>query len=263
MSKLRALAVIPSRFPSTRLPGKPLKDIHGKTLVQRVYEQVCKAKSFKRVIVASDDERILESVKKTGAETMLTGSYHETGTDRVAEVMFRLEEQGETFDLVANVQGDLPFISPTVIDKTVHCLAEAPTFDMATIATPIVTREEYERPATVKVALGKDNLALYFSRSPIPHWRNPPENFVPSEQEPLAYKHMGLYIFRPTVLKKLSAMERVLVEKREALEQLRALANGVRIRVAIMSRAEVDPGIEIDTPEDLARAIEHAQRLKI
>ena len=254
MKKLNCLGVIPARFPSTRLPGKPLKDICGKTLIQRVYEQVGKSKHVAEYLVATDDERIAEHVRSFGGKAMMTSSEHHTGSDRVAEVMESYRKQGREFDFIANIQGDMPFINPAVIDMTIEALAvSGPSLGMSTVATPMMSEEEFLRPQAVKVVLGYENAALYFSRAPIPFWREPKEIKV-SDQEPCGYKHMGLYIFRPEALLKLTKLPQSLPEKREKLEQLRALTGGIGIKVAIASLAMVHPSIEVDTEEDLARA---------
>lgn len=260
----RCLAVIPARIKSSRLPGKPLKDICGKSLVQRVWEQASKAARISKVVVASDDQKIIDLALGFGAKALLTGAEHETGTDRVAEVARRLESAGEKFDLIVNAQGDLPFINPKVIDEVVTQLESAPaSTGMSTVATPIVALDEFERNSSVKVALGLDNHALYFSRAPIPNWRDRPTDFFASDDCPYGYKHIGLYVFRAKVLAELSSMRKVIVEERESLEQLRALANGIKIKVAIVSRELLSPAIEVDTAEDLKKAIEYAKSLSL
>ena len=184
----------------------------------------------------------------------MTGSHHHTGSDRVAEVMNIFRSQGREFSYVANIQGDMPFINPAVIDLTIETLAEGgPSFGMSTVATPLLSEEEFLRPQAVKVVLGTDGSALYFSRSPIPHWREPKEVRI-SEAEPCGYKHMGLYVFRPEALQRLTSLPQSLPEKREKLEQLRALTGGIKVRVAVASPNMVHPSIEVDTEEDLERA---------
>jgi len=260
MKSQYCLGVIPVRMKSTRLPGKPLKDIAGKTLVQRVWEQAKKASRVSEVVIATDDQGILEHANALGARAVLTSDKHLTGSDRVAEVLSIWKERVRTPDLVVNIQGDMPFISPFVIDEAIRTLAEAgDEFGMSTVATPIESEEDFLRPSVVKVALASDGGALYFSRAPIPFWREPSE-VHPSADEPVGYKHVGLYVFRPAALQRLTAMPPSLPEKREKLEQLRALCGGIRIKVAVVSNAAVQPSIEVDTPEDLARAIQAARR---
>jgi 3-deoxy-manno-octulosonate cytidylyltransferase (CMP-KDO synthetase) len=249
------LGVIPARFPSTRLPGKPLKEIAGKTLLQRVWERASHSKFLSEVVIATDDQRIIDAAQKFGAKALMTSDKHATGSDRVGEVMEIYLRQGKRFDFVANVQGDMPFINPDVIDRTIAVLAEGgDSFGMSTVATPILAEEEFLRPSAVKVAVANDNAALYFSRAPIPFWRERSEVVI-TEKDPFGFKHMGLYVFRPEALRRLGALPQSLPEKREKLEQLRALCGGIRIRVAIVTQAMVHPSIEIDTPEDLERAI--------
>ena len=262
MQKIRCLGVLPARFPSTRLPGKPLKDIGGKSLIQRVYEQAGKAKHVAEYVVATDDERIAEHVRSFGGKVLMTGTHHHTGSDRVSEVMDIFHSRGQDFDFIANIQGDMPFINPAVIDMTIEALASSgPEFGMSTVATPIMNEEEFLRPQAVKAVLGTDNSALYFSRAPIPFWREPKEIKI-SDTEPCGYKHMGLYVFRPEALSRLTKLPQSLPEKREKLEQLRALSGGIRIKVAVAGLAMVQPSIEVDTEDDLERAREAAKAFK-
>jgi 3-deoxy-manno-octulosonate cytidylyltransferase (CMP-KDO synthetase) len=255
------LGVIPVRMKSTRLPGKPLKDIAGKTLMQRVWEQAKKATLVTEVVIATDDQGIFEHANAIGARAVMTSDQHLTGSDRVAEVLSLWKQRVRTPDLIANIQGDMPFISPAVIDQTIQTLVEGgEEFGMSTVATPIESEEDFHRPAVVKVALANDGGALYFSRAPIPFWREPGE-VKPTEAEPVGYKHMGLYVFRPAALERITTLPPSLPERREKLEQLRALCGGIRIKVAVVSNAAVQPSIEVDTPEDLARAIEAARGL--
>jgi len=241
------LGVIPVRLESTRFPNKPLKVINGKTLVERVWLQASKSTCVTTLVVATNNKEIAAECEAKGMRYVMTSSSHETGTDRVAEACSILESQGARFDLVANIQGDMPFVNPGVIDSVVTSLATADSdFGMATIG-----------------ALGESGRALYFSRSPVPHWRNFPGEPVVSAENPLGYKHMGLYIFRRDTLARIATLPKAFTEQREALEQLRALAHGIGIKVHIVSRVSVEPCIEVDTPEDLARAIEYARQAGI
>lgn len=259
-ASMKCLGVIPVRLESTRFPNKPLKEIHGMTLVERVWGQASRSSSLATLVVATNNEEIARECERKGMRCVLTSATHETGTDRVAEACSILEAQGDRFDLVANIQGDMPFVSPVVIDGVVRDLAEADeAFGMATIGTPITSREEYERAATVKIALGEGGRALYFSRSPIPHWRDFPGESVVSTENPLAYKHMGLYVFKRPTLSQIATLPKAFTERREGLEQLRALAHGVGIKVHLVARAAVEPCIEVDTPEDLEAAIAWAR----
>jgi len=263
MNKLKTLGIIPVRLESSRLPNKPLKDIFGKSLVQRVWEQAKKCQALSELVIATNSDEIKNHCTSFGASVVMTSSKHETGTDRVAEAAQIVESQGTPFQIVANIQGDLPFINPQIIDSTIENLINAAsTFGMATIGTPITDREEFERPASVKIAIGENQLALYFSRSPIPYWRNFPDDQKINEANPYGYKHMGLYVFKREVLNQLSTLKSSFTEQRERLEQLRALSNGIKISVNIIPRKLVEPSIEVDTPEDLLKAVMYAQSIQ-
>ncbi len=253
------LGVIPVRLESSRFPNKPLKVIHGKTLVERVWLQASRSKRVTTLVVATNNEEIAAECSKKGMRCVMTRSSHETGTDRVAEACALLEAQGASFDLVANIQGDMPFVNPVVIDSVVASLASADAgFGMATIGTPITSLEEFNRAATVKIALGESGRALYFSRAAIPHWRNFPGAEGVTAENPLGYKHMGLYIFRRATLDVISQLPKAFTEQRESLEQLRVLAHGIGIRAHIVPRDQVEPCIEVDTPQDLEDAERYA-----
>lgn len=248
------LCVIPARYASQRAPGKPLIDLAGKPMIQRVWEQAAQAKRISRLIVATEDRRIFDAVETFGGAAMMTSERHPTGSDRVAEVLHRLRDKGETYNLVVNVQGDMPFINPVIIDGTIRVLDESPDrIGISTVVVPLLSEEEYLRPSAVKAVLGADNDALYFSRSPIPHMRDR-ETALITPSEPWGYKHMGLYVYRPAVLDRISALPQSLPEKREQLEQLRAVCNGIGIRAFVATPELVEPGIEVDTPEDIERA---------
>ena len=256
---MKALGVIPSRIGSTRLPGKPLADIKGRSLVERVWQQASQANCFERVIVATDSEQIVKLCDSFGAQAMMTSESHESGTDRVCEVANRLEAEGEKYDIITNIQGDLPFIAPELIARITKKLHESPReIGMTTAATPITSQEEFNRDSIVKIVLDKDNCALYFSRAKIP---SPRDDNQARDQEketqnntPLGLMHFGIYSYRPSVLKMISQLEPVMLEKKEKLEQLRALYHGVKIVVDIVEPNLVHGNIEIDTPEDLKNA---------
>lgn len=245
MKNLRAIAIIPARYASSRFPAKPLALLGGKMVVQRVYEQV--AKAVERVVVATDDERILNAVLSFGGEAMMTSSEHRSGTDRCAEAYERLAYKA---DIVINVQGDEPFIKPEQIDNLIGCF-DNKTIDIATIAKPFKAEEgiaALENPNSPKVILNSAGEAIYFSRSVIPYLRGI------EREEWLAhhtfYKHVGIYAFRSEVLGKLSTLPQTPLEKAESLEQLRWLESGYKIGVGI---TDIDT-VGIDTPEDLERA---------
>lgn len=229
--------IIPSRYESTRLPGKPLRMIHGKTLIRRVYERARLAKVPDAVLVATDHEAIAEEVRSFGGTPVMTSPACPTGTDRLAEVV----RQHREFDIIVNVQGDEPMINPEIIDQLALLLKDRPDLDMATAATPLL-EEEYDDPAAVKVVVNQRGEALYFSRSLIPFPRHP------FATPPL--KHVGIYAYRRDFLLAYAEMEQTPLELTESLEQLRALERGYKIGVIL----EDAPGIGIDTEEDLRKA---------
>lgn len=229
--------IIPSRYESTRLPGKPLRMIHGKTLIRRVYERARLAKVPDAVLVATDHEAIAEEVRSFGGTPVMTSPECPTGTDRLAEVV----RQHREFDIIVNVQGDEPMINPEIIDQLALMLKDRPDLDMATAATPLL-EEEYDDPAAVKVVVNQRGEALYFSRSIIPFPRHP------FATPPL--KHVGIYAYRRDFLLAYAEMEQTPLEVTESLEQLRALERGYKIGVIL----EDAPGIGIDTEEDLRKA---------
>ncbi len=240
---MKIACIIPSRYESTRLPGKPLRLIHGKTLIRRVYERARLAKVPDAVLVATDHEVIAEEVCSFGGIPVMTSPECPTGTDRLAEVIRQYPE----YDIIVNVQGDEPMIDPEVIDRLARLLAERPDLDMATAATPLM-EEEYDDPAAVKVVVNRKGDALYFSRSLIPYPRH--AFAVP----PL--KHVGIYAYRRDFLAAYAEMAQTPLEKTESLEQLRALEMGYKIGVI----EEDTPGIGIDTEDDLRRAEAYFER---
>jgi 3-deoxy-manno-octulosonate cytidylyltransferase (CMP-KDO synthetase) len=235
----RVVAIIPARYESTRFPGKPLATIAGKPMIQHVYERTAGVASVDRVLVATDDERIREAVRGFGGEVVMTGRHHESGTDRIAEVVERLDAP-----VVVNVQGDIPFLDPEMLAAGVKPLLDDADLPMATIKTAIRTREELENPNVVKVVTDRAGHALYFSRYPIPYWR---DGNAPGRT---AFRHIGLYVYRRDFLLRFASLEPSPLERAEKLEQLRALEWGFRIKVAEVEEAS----IEVDTPEDLDRA---------
>jgi 3-deoxy-manno-octulosonate cytidylyltransferase (CMP-KDO synthetase) len=237
------VAIIPARFRSTRLPGKALAELHGRPMVCHVAERAQRARGVARVIVATDDERICEAAAATGAEVVLTRADHPTGTDRLAEVAQTL-----TADVVVNVQGDLPLLDPAMLEQLAQRMRDEPSLPMATVAAPLVDEEAWRSPHVVKVVCDAAGRALYFSRSPIPHDRDG----VRAAGEPFGLKHIGMYAYRRDVLLRLAAMPPSPLERREQLEQLRALEAGIAIGVVIW-RGEA-PLVEVDTPADLERA---------
>jgi 3-deoxy-manno-octulosonate cytidylyltransferase (CMP-KDO synthetase) len=247
-SILAIVAIIPARLASTRLPGKPLADIHGKPMVQHVYERTRRARGIDRVLVATDDARIADAVAAFGGEAMMTSDRHATGTDRLAEAAGRLPDA----HLVVNVQGDEPLLDPSWIGAAVAPLAADASLEMGTLSLPLATLDEMLSPHVVKVVCDARGDALYFSRSPIPHVRGGglEDGAAAAARQGLARRHVGLYVYRRDVLLRLATLPPSPLEQAESLEQLRALHHGIRIRVAGVT-GEAPPAV--DTPEDLER----------
>lgn len=240
---MKIACIIPSRYASTRLPGKPLRMIAGQTLIHRVYNRAILAKSPDIVVVATDHRDIAEEVESFGGRVVMTAVNHPTGTDRLAEVA----EQLADYDIIVNVQGDEPFIDPDVIDRLAKMLTEHENLDMVTAAAPL-KKEEYQDVSAVKVVVNQKGEALYFSRALIPY---PREDFA---MPPL--KHIGVYAYRRSFLLTYAKTEQTPLEKTESLEQLRALETGHKIGVI---RIETED-IGIDTEEDLKKANEFFKR---
>ena len=236
--------VIPSRYASTRLPGKPLREINGKTMLEHVYERGTES-AAREVVIATDDERIAEAAEVFGARVCMTGNQHRSGTERIAEVC-DLMDWGDD-KIVVNLQGDEPTMPAALIDQCAELLQKGPA-DIATLASPIASQEDFENPNVVKVVLANDGNAIYFSRASIPYAR---VDDHPTEARSAALHHHGIYAYRCGVLRRLVAAEPSDLEVCEQLEQLRALSLGMTIRVAIPVER---PGPGVDTEEDLATA---------
>jgi len=232
---MKVLCVIPARYASTRLPGKPLALIAGKPMIQHVYERACHAVLPQEVVVATDSKIVADAVKEFGGKVMMTSSDHPSGTDRLAEVALSYPD----IDVIVNVQGDEPMIPPEVIDRLAQAFADDKELKMATLKTPMA-EEEYNNPNAVKVVTDQNGYALYFSRSLLPYPRNKKADFK-------VYKHVGIYAYRRSFLLSYAAYEPTPLEQIEGLEQLRVLENGQRIKV-LESKFQ---GIGIDTQEDL------------
>jgi 3-deoxy-manno-octulosonate cytidylyltransferase (CMP-KDO synthetase) len=233
------IAVIPARYASTRLPGKVLKDIGGKPMVELVYRQTIQS-GASEVIIATDDERVVTACRGFGARVELTSTEHANGTDRIAELARRLEWDEQ--QIVVNVQGDEPMISPLCIAQTARLLGWHPEAAIATLTVPLTLEEEFNDPNFAKVVTDKNGWALYFSRAPIP-W--PRDGGMPAVQ-----RHVGLYAYRVSGLKTISAAPPCALEQVEKLEQLRALWLGLRI---IVATAVEPPTPHVETEEDLAK----------
>jgi 3-deoxy-manno-octulosonate cytidylyltransferase (CMP-KDO synthetase) len=244
--QMNFLGIIPARYASTRFPGKPLADLAGKPVIQRVYERVCG--SLDRVVVATDDERILHVVEGWGGEAVLTSSGHSSGTDRCLEAYLKLKED---FDVIINIQGDEPFIYPSQIEllKTAF---QHPATQIATLVKPFSSNDDFEsllNPNTPKVLLNSKGQAIYFSRSVIPYIRG--KHHQEWLKSHVFYKHIGIYAYKPQVLSVITSLPPSLLEKAESLEQLRWIENGYAIQTMITDKETFG----IDTPEDLEKAV--------
>ena len=242
-SKIRCIGIIPARFDSQRLPGKPLVFIAGKPMIEQVYQRVKRAKSLDEVIVATDDRRIYQAVKKFGGKVFLTPRNIKSGSDRVAFVAKKLN-----CDIVVNVQGDEPTIRPKMIDQLVESLKKEPTVPMATLVRKIENKENLGNPNLVKVVKTKDNLALYFSRYCIPYFRseNGQRRFDKSKLKNY-FEHIGIYAYRKNFLLKFTQMPPSPLEMAEKLEQLRVLENGYKIKL-VETKFKTHP---VDTKADI------------
>jgi 3-deoxy-manno-octulosonate cytidylyltransferase (CMP-KDO synthetase) len=245
-AKPEVVIVIPARFGSTRLPGKPLVSLAGKPMIQRVYERAKMAQLADRVIVATDDERIVKAVESFGGTAQWTRADHRTGTERVAEVA--AHEKG---DLFVNVQGDEPLLDPLAVDTAVNALLEEPAAAISTVATPIKAPRDIMDPNVVKTVLDFDNNGLYFSRAPIPWVRD-----TASKIQVRHLKHLGIYVFQRDALLEYPTLPQGELERIEQLEQLRWLENGWKIRVAEVEHDTVS----VDVPEDVARVEKALQK---
>ena len=241
---MKFMAIIPARYASTRFPGKPLAVLGGKTVIQRVYEQV--SSLLDEVYVATDDERIFQTVEAFGGRAVMTRTDHKSGTDRIEEAA---EKIGSQADVIINVQGDEPFIQPSQI-KTLMQLFDAPETQIGTLGKRFENIEGVENPNSPKIVTDNRGFALYFSRSPIPFVRGKERSEWLANYPFL--KHLGIYAYRREVLREVTQLPQGNLEKAESLEQLRWLENGYRIRVGL---TEVET-VGIDTPEDLKRAEE-------
>ncbi len=238
----RTLVAIPARWGSTRFPGKPLHFIAGKPLVQHVWERCQECKQIDDIIIATDDARIAEVASSFGAQTVLTDPNHPSGTDRIAEAAKSFPDHR----VIINVQGDEPLISSGLIDELACSLRDDPSVQMITAAAPIQDAAQISDPNVVKVIFDTQGDALYFSRSPLPYQRNP-------DAWPRSYRHLGIYGFQRSFLFQFVSWPPSRLEQTESLEQLRALENGTRIRVALTN--ELSPGV--DTPEQAAAIEKH------
>lgn len=239
--------VIPARFSSTRLPGKPLLEIHGRAMILRVVDQARKVQGFDDLCVATDNERIMQLCQAEGVDVVLTSPDHPSGTDRLSEVA-QLKGWSED-DIIVNVQGDEPLLPATLVQQVAELLVAKPNCSMSTLCEPIHTLDEFQRDSIVKVVMSQYQEALYFSRATIPYDRDAAQTQQSSRFEH-AYRHLGLYAYRVGLLQEYVTWQQGVLEKLESLEQLRVLENGHRIAIAL---AEVNLPPGVDTPADLER----------
>lgn len=239
--------VIPARFASSRLPGKPLLEIHGRPMILRVVDQAKKVAGFDDLCVATDDERIAEVCRAEGIDVVLTHADHPSGTDRLSEVA-RIKGWASE-DIVVNVQGDEPLLPAQLVQQVAQLLESQPESSMSTLCEPIHSLEEFKRDSIVKVVMSKYNQALYFSRATIPYDRDGAQQEIQS-LHPQAYRHLGLYAYRVNLLQEYVSWDMGVLEQLESLEQLRVLENGHRIAIAV-AEANLPPGV--DTQADLDR----------
>jgi 3-deoxy-manno-octulosonate cytidylyltransferase (CMP-KDO synthetase) len=241
---MNIVGIIPSRFASTRFPGKPLADINGMSMIQRVYEQAKKAKCLSDVVIATDDERIFNHVNEFGGQVVMTAPTHQSGTDRCAEIIEK--DNKHDFVVVINIQGDEPYIHPEQINQLCSCFNDS-TAQIATLVNEIKSSDELFNHNIIKVILNKNSDAIYFSRSPVPYCRNFPE------QEWIKhytyYKHIGIYGYRRDTLLEIAKLPKTKLEITESLEQLRWIENAYKIKAEITAYESVS----IDTPEDMLK----------
>ncbi len=238
---MKVVCIIPARYASTRFPGKALSDLLGKPMIQHVYERVLKAGTVSVAAVATDDKRIVAAVESFGGRAIMTAASHRSGTDRIAEAVSILDI--DESDIVVNIQGDQPLFEPSLIDAVAKPLLDDPAIPMSTLIYKIVREEEITHPNAVKVVFDRDHFALYFSRSTIPYVRDR------GTKASYYYKHHGIYAYRRAFLKEFTELPEGILEKMEALEQLRALEHGYKIKVV----ETLYDSVEVDTREELER----------
>lgn len=231
---MQIVGIIPARLAAVRLPNKPLLDIAGKPMIQWVWEHASKARTLSEVLVATPDEEIAEAVRRFGGKAAMTSPKHRSGSERLAEVA-----QNLSCDIIVNIQGDEPLMEPASIDAVTQPLIDDPSLPMSSIMCP-ATEQEADKPTVVKVVVDRNNNALYFSRSRIPHPRDP-------SAPAIVYKHLGIYAYRREFLIHYAAMEPTPLEQMEMLEQLRVLENGYRIRMVRVEHSSIG----VDTEQDL------------
>lgn len=237
---VKTVGFIPARAESSRFPGKPLADIHGKPMIMWVFERALSSPMLEEVYIATDSEQISEAVIRHGGKALMTSRDHPTGTDRVAQAARDVGLQGR--DIAVNIQGDQPLFDPVMVEEVATPLLHNPRIPMCTLIYKIVRDEEINHPNAVKTTVDRDGFALYFSRATIPFFRD-------VKSAPVYYKHHGIYSYRNDFLQEFSTLPHRELERAERLEQLRALENGFQIKVVLTEK----DSIEVDTPEDLQR----------
>ncbi|MEI6489581.1 MAG: 3-deoxy-manno-octulosonate cytidylyltransferase [Bacteroidota bacterium] len=240
---MNIVGIIPSRFASTRFPGKPLIDIGGKTMIQRVYEQACKSKSLSKVVVATDDINIEQHVKSFGGNVVMTSDQHQSGTDRCFEAITKVSS---TADVVINIQGDEPFIHPEQIDLVASCFTN-PKVQIATLVKKLTEMDDLVSNTIMKVIMNKNKEAIYFSRQAIPYIRGKEQNDWLNHFT--YYKHIGIYAYTVSTLREITSLEQSSLELAESLEQLRWIENGYKIKIEVTDFESVS----VDAPEDLKK----------
>ncbi len=253
MNKIKSVGIIPARYHSTRFPGKPLALIAGKPMIQRVYERASQASLLERVIVATDDEGIYQTVEKFGGVAEMTSPQAANGTERIAEVANKLD-----CELVVNIQGDEPLIDPEIIDQLIRLMIDNPETPVGTLARRIESEQDLLNPNIVKVVLDNGRNALYFSRAPIPFHRDGGEKFDRLKNLPYFW-HIGIYIYRREFLLDFVSLPPTPLEQAEQLEQLRVLENGYRIKVALTDKVTIG----VDVPEDIAKVERYLEEMNI
>lgn len=246
---MKILGIIPARYASTRFPGKPLTVINGKPMIQRVYEQSCKAEMLSDVVIATDDQRIFDAAIAFNAKVMMTSTEHNSGTDRCCEIIQKISGD---YDAVVNIQGDEPFINPEQINQIAELIAKDNS-QIASLCKPIINPDELFDENVVKVVFNSENKALYFSRNTIPFLRKVEKNEKQWMENRTFYKHIGIYAYRSEVLQKISALPQSGLELAECLEQLRWLENSYEI---IMGVTDYE-SYSIDTPEDVEKCLKY------
>ncbi|NMC61924.1 MAG: 3-deoxy-manno-octulosonate cytidylyltransferase [SAR324 cluster bacterium] len=253
------LAIIPARYASERLPSKLVQDIGGKSLLCRVWEEASKSTKISELVIAADSTQIEENARSFRATVVNTKSSHSSSIERVAEVVEQYKEKSKSFDMVVSIPGDLPFFNPELVDGVIRTLEQCDSaFGAATVAAPIHLEDEFNRNTTVKVVLGSANQAVYFSYAPVP-WIKHREDLKGAAERIYGHRQFSIYAFRPDALLRAASQTPTVAEKRERLEGLRLVCGGIQTKVFVIPRTLAEPFIEVDTREDLERAIAYAR----